>query len=292
MVSLENTSEWAKAGVMIRETLAANAMQTSLVVTPAHGTNFYRRLTTGALTQPGPVGSVGAPYWVRLARRGSTVTGYQSSDGVTWTTVGTATMATATMYVGLEVTSHNPAQAATAVFDNVTVSTSPSNLAPTVSLTAPASGAAYIAPATINLTATASDIDGTIARVEFYAGSTLLATDTSSPYAFTWTGMATGSYALTAVARDNAGAMTVSGTRDIRVDPPGLPRTAIFTASTNHATAVDRYFLEIFPAAPIHWLRTRSRRAISASRQWWVGRSPLMSARRRLRCRREATLRR
>ena len=57
-----------------------------------------------------------------------------------------------------------------------------------------------------------------------------------------------GSYALTAVARDNAGAMTVSATRDIRVDDLGLPRTAIFTPSANHATAVDRYFLEIFPA--------------------------------------------
>ena len=42
-----HTDAWAKAGVMIRETLAANAAQTSLVVTPAHGTHFYRRLTTG-----------------------------------------------------------------------------------------------------------------------------------------------------------------------------------------------------------------------------------------------------
>src|SRR5687768_13098651 len=53
---------------------------------------------------------------------------------------------------------------------------------------------------------------------------------------------------MTAVARDNAGAMTVSAARDIRVDPAALPRTATFTPSTNHATAVDRYFLEIFPA--------------------------------------------
>jgi hypothetical protein len=50
------------------------------------------------------------------------------------------------------------------------------------------------------------------------------------------------------VARDNAGATTVSGARDIRVDNAGMPRTATFTASTNHDTAVDRYFLEIFPA--------------------------------------------
>ena len=248
VVSLENTDEWAKAGVMIRETLAANAVQTSLVVTPAHGTNFYRRLTPGALTQPGPVGTVGAPYWVRLVRRGSTVTGFQSSDGVTWTAVGTATMATATLYVGLEVTSHNPAQAATAVFDNVTVRVPSANQAPTVSLTTPANGATFTAPATVTLTATASDTDGTVSTVEFYAGTTFGGSDSTSPYSVTWSNVPAGTYALTAVARDNAGAMTVSGARDIRVDGATLPRTAIFTPSVNHATAVDRYFLEIFPA--------------------------------------------
>jgi hypothetical protein len=63
-----------------------------------------------------------------------------------------------------------------------------------------------------------------------------------------WDNVGVGQYALTAVARDNAGAMTVSGARDIRVDAAALPRAAVFTASTNHTTAVDRYFLEIFPA--------------------------------------------
>jgi hypothetical protein len=122
------------------------------------------------------------------------------------------------------------------------------NEAPTVSLTGPANGSTFSAPASIALAATASDVDGTVARVDFYAGSTLIGSDTSPPYAWSWSNVSVGSYALTAVARDNAGAMTVSGTRDIRVDDLALPRTAIFTASANHATAVDRYFLEIFPA--------------------------------------------
>ena len=247
VVSLENTDEWAKAGVMIRETLAANAVQTSLVVTPAHGTNFYRRLATGDVTQPGPVGAVGAPYWVRLERRGSTVTAFQSGNGVTWTSVGTASMSTPTMWVGLEVTSHNPAQAATAVFDNVTVRVPVVNQPPTISLTAPANGAVFTSPASLSVGATASDPDGTIVRVDFYAWSTLIGSDTTSPYSVTWSNVASGSYSLTAVALDNAGGMTVSGARDIRVDGPAMPRTAIFTASTTHAS-VDRYFLEIFPA--------------------------------------------
>ena len=95
---------------------------------------------------------------------------------------------------------------------------------------------------------TASDTDGTVTVVEFYAGGTLIGSDTTAPYSMSWNNVPAGLYALTAVARDNAGAMTTSATRDITVDPAALPRTAIFTASSNHATAVDRYFLEIFPA--------------------------------------------
>jgi hypothetical protein len=131
---------------------------------------------------------------------------------------------------------------------SITVSSSaPANQPPTVSLTSPGSGATFTAPALITLSANASDVDGTIARVDFYAGSTLLGTDTSSPYSVAWASVAAGSYSLTAVARDNGGATTVSSTRDITVKPPSLPSTAVFTPSSNHATAVDRYVLEVFP---------------------------------------------
>ena len=84
--------------------------------------------------------------------------------------------------------------------------------------------------------------------MDFYAGAALIGSDTTEPYSVFWNNVAEGTYGLTAVARDNAGAITVSAARDIRVDSATLPRTAIFTASANHATAVGRYFLEIFPA--------------------------------------------
>jgi hypothetical protein len=124
----------------------------------------------------------------------------------------------------------------------------PSNQPPSVSLTSPASGAVFTAPATVPLTATASDADGSIARVDFYSGTTLIDSDTSSPYSVSWTNVPAGAYALTAVARDNGGATTVSSTRDITVSSPNLPDTAVFVPSINHLTAVDRYLLEIFPA--------------------------------------------
>jgi hypothetical protein len=121
------------------------------------------------------------------------------------------------------------------------------NQPPLISLTAPAAGSVFTAPATVTLTATASDVDGSVAVVEFYAGTVQLGSDTAAPYTVSST-FTVGSYSLTAVARDNSGNVTVSGARDIRVDPALLPRTAIFTPSSNHATAVTRYSLEIFPA--------------------------------------------
>ena len=250
VVSLENTWEYAKAGVMIRETLAANAVHASLVVTPERGTNFYRRLTPGAATQPGPTGPSGAPYWVKLERRGTLVTASQSSDGVTWTSVGTMTISVPTLYVGLAVTSVDVAEAATGVFDNVVVRTpAPVNQAPTVAMTAPANGATFPAPGTVTINANASDTDGTVAKVEFYNGTTLLGADTTAPYSYTWSGVPVGTYTLKAIATDNSGAATTSATRTITVGtPPPVQHRAIFNASSNHATAVDRYVLNIYPS--------------------------------------------
>jgi hypothetical protein len=91
------------------------------------------------------------------------------------------------------------------------------NVAPTVSITAPANGATYTAPATVVINATAADSDGTVSKVDFYQGSTLLGTDTTSPYSYTWTNVAAGSYSLTADATDNGGATTTSAAVGITV---------------------------------------------------------------------------
>jgi regulation of enolase protein 1 (concanavalin A-like superfamily) len=93
----------------------------------------------------------------------------------------------------------------------------PPNVPPTVAMTTPVSGATFTAPATIALAATAGDSDGTVARVDFYAGSTLVGSDTTSPYGVTWSGVAAGTYSLTARAIDNAGAATTSAAVSIIV---------------------------------------------------------------------------
>ncbi len=95
------------------------------------------------------------------------------------------------------------------------------NIPPNVALTTPAGGATFIAPASIPLAATASDADGAVTAVRFFAGSTLLATDTTEPYEFLWTSAALGPHVLTAVAEDDAWATRTSAAAAILVLAPG-----------------------------------------------------------------------
>ncbi|MFQ3576181.1 MAG: endo-1,4-beta-xylanase, partial [Cytophagales bacterium] len=94
------------------------------------------------------------------------------------------------------------------------------NQAPTVSLTAPANNAVFSPGTNISLTATASDVDGTVSRVEFFNGATKLGEDLTSPYSFVWNNVAEGLYTLTARATDNSGNMSTSVAVNIRVGNP------------------------------------------------------------------------
>jgi flagellar hook assembly protein FlgD len=91
------------------------------------------------------------------------------------------------------------------------------NLLPTVSMTSPTSGSSYNAPASVSITATASDADGSVSKVEFYNGSTLIGTSTSAPYSFTWSNVAAGTYSLTAKATDNANGTATTSSVSITV---------------------------------------------------------------------------
>jgi hypothetical protein len=88
-----------------------------------------------------------------------------------------------------------------------------------------------------------------MASVDFFAGSTLISSDTSSPYSATWSPPSAGTYSLTAVAHDADGGSTTSGAVSVTVAlaPQSTPpRYVVFTASSNHATAVTSYLLEVF----------------------------------------------
>ena len=76
----------------------------------------------------------------------------------------------------------------------------------------------------VSMAATAADMNGTITKVEFYAGSTLVSTDTSSPYSATWNTSTAGTFTLTAKAFDNAGASTVSSGVNVTIAAQPVPR--------------------------------------------------------------------
>jgi RHS repeat-associated protein len=92
------------------------------------------------------------------------------------------------------------------------------NVAPTISLASPANNATFTAPASITLTAEAADSDGTIARVDFYDGMTLIATRTTAPYSIVLTDMPQGAYSLSARVTDNHGAVVTSAAVSVTVN--------------------------------------------------------------------------
>jgi gliding motility-associated-like protein len=112
----------------------------------------------------------------------------------------------------------------------------PSNNPPTVNLTAPANNANFAAGSNITLSATASDADGSIARVEFFYGTTKIGEDLSSPYSFAWNNVPAGSYTLTARATDNQAATRTSSAVTITVTAPNSPPSVAVTAPANNAS--------------------------------------------------------
>lgn len=105
----------------------------------------------------------------------------------------------------------------------ISVGAQAANQAPVATLTGPAAGAVYTAPATIVFTATASDPDGTVDKVVFYANGTRLASDYGAPYKYTWSNVPAGTYTLYATATDNQNRTASSASRTITVFAPTPP---------------------------------------------------------------------
>ena len=82
--SLQNVDPWAQAGLMIRESLAANANHAYVLASAGSGVVFRSRKSAKAGTNQAKPLSGGAPAWLKLERRGSTFTASLSADGVTW----------------------------------------------------------------------------------------------------------------------------------------------------------------------------------------------------------------
>ncbi|MGB2863785.1 MAG: hypothetical protein WBC05_10710 [Sedimentisphaerales bacterium] len=127
VLSVSDTDPWAKAGIMIRETLEPGSKHAFACVTPGSGVASEGRITTGGESFSSNQAAITAPHWVKLERdMGGNFTASHSVDGTNWETVSGATaqgiQMAANVYVGLAVTSHDAAETCEAQFSNVTIS--------------------------------------------------------------------------------------------------------------------------------------------------------------------------
>ncbi len=184
----------------------------------------------------GNIGASANPAWLtlRIANGGLTLNGSVSVHGYVTAPAGTVTLNGSSQLVG------------GLVADRLTINgngllrlevPAAINQPPSVTLTAPANGSSFPAPAGFTLAAAAADSDGTVAKVEFYQGATKLGEDTSAPYAHAVSGLPAGSYSFTARATDNLGATASSAAVGITVDAPvNQPPAVTLTAPLNGAS--------------------------------------------------------
>jgi regulation of enolase protein 1 (concanavalin A-like superfamily) len=120
--SLQFTTPFAKAGVMIRAGVGSSAANVILSIRPTGSLEFMQRRETGGETTFQATATTVPPYWVRLSRSGTTITGSISGDGITWVTVGSLPWNGGSVVdAGLVVTSNDSNRLNTATFDGVSL---------------------------------------------------------------------------------------------------------------------------------------------------------------------------
>lgn len=120
--AMKGDSVWAKAGVMIRETLDSNSREAMMALTLNKGVYFQWRSTVGGETSQSLGSSNSAPYWIKLVRNGDWIGGYTSADGTNWSLADWQVISNLSeqVYVGLAVSAGSAQGSASALFDAVT----------------------------------------------------------------------------------------------------------------------------------------------------------------------------
>ena len=126
IVSVDNTDLWAKAGVMIRETLEPDSKHAFICVTPGNGVASVVRVGTGDDSYAASQAGITAPHWVKLERDlAGSFTVSHSVNGSSWVSLEDFTsqiiQMSANAYIGLAVTSRNADATCRAVFSNVNI---------------------------------------------------------------------------------------------------------------------------------------------------------------------------
>lgn len=205
-----------------------NSPPTVSMTAPTNGANFASgsdiNLSASAADSNGTVTKV------EFYRGGTTLIGAATSSPYTFTWNNVATGS----YSLTAKATDNAGAVTTSAAVNITVA----GAAPTVSITSPANGATFSAPASIAITANAADSDGSVANVEFFQGTISLGTVNAAPYTLNWSNVAPGSYSLTARATDNSGLSAMSAAVSVTVDTPNAAPLVVMTLPVTCSTAV------------------------------------------------------
>jgi len=131
VLSVDNTDPWAKAGVMIRETLDAGSKFAAVYITPGNGCRFQARTDTSIAAtsdtgnETAEQTAITAPYWIQIERDfAGNFRCYYSANGSSWQQMSWGAQnisMNSTVYVGLAVTSHNAGETCEGKFSNVTI---------------------------------------------------------------------------------------------------------------------------------------------------------------------------
>jgi regulation of enolase protein 1 (concanavalin A-like superfamily) len=246
-----------QAGIALRTSLDGGAAEIVLVADEA-GVLLVRRTAAGQTASKARVATTIAPVYLQLDRRGSMVTVAYSTDGATWKPITTVSVSFPTeLYAGLAVAGGPNGGVAAAAFDRLSLVSVSANAAPVVSLTSPKTAQSFTQGQAVTMTATASDPDDLVVRVEFLVNGVKVATDTATPYSAPWTAGTPGTYTLVAKATDSDGAITASSPVTVTVvststssssgstTPPPSGWRLTFDASQDHAI-IQYYSLDIY----------------------------------------------
>jgi autotransporter-associated beta strand protein len=264
--SLSNSNASAKAGPMFRDSSAANGAFAAMFVTPSSGVVFEWRSADGGTAATATVASLTTPVWLRLGEAGSQFSGYYSTNGTSWTQVGTTQNVTIGVsdLAGLAVTSDSSGTATTAVIDSVSAIA-----APTVATAASANPFTVTSTSTnlsvlgadptgeSNLTYTWATTGTPPAPVVYSANGTNAAKNTTATFT------KAGSYNFM-VTITNAGGLSITSTVGVTVQLTATttsvsPNTAAMVPNGTQqfsATSYDQFGVAMSPQPTFSWAST------------------------------------
>ena len=151
-----------------------------------------------------------------------------------------------------------------------TITVQSAGMPPTVMISNPTNGSVFAAPATVTLTATASDSDGSVTNVEFFQGTVSLGNVANSPYSVSVPNLDAGNYMFSAVATDNAGSTATNSVMVRVVSPAPITLSAPQKLSTtsfqfNYSATIGLSYVVERSADLSQWVARSTNTASSSS---------------------------